>query len=120
MRADGRWGANRDDADRFASLSVLVSVAEVMWHHGVDLYSHQQLALKRPFDLALPLTTSASSSSARKDVDYSKILVLSGINAYEYAYRRYHDSRYLPLIRMLKPSLVMEPGELPSLFDQGE
>ncbi len=122
MRPDGRWGPNRDDADRFAPLSVLTSVAEVMWHHGMDLYSHQNLALKRPFDLALPLTTSAtstSSTSALKDVDYSKLVVLSGINAYEYAYRRYHDSRYLPLIRMLRPSLVVkEPGELPSLFDK--
>jgi len=70
MRADGRWGPNRDDADRFASLSVLISVAEVMWHHGMDLYSHQHLALKRPFDLALPLTTSASSTSALNEVDY--------------------------------------------------
>ena len=52
MRVDGRWGPNRDDADRFASLSVLIGVAEVMWHHGVDLYSRQQFALKRPFDLA--------------------------------------------------------------------
>ncbi len=113
MRPDGRWGPNRNDADQFASLSVLLSVAEVMWHHGMNLYSHQQSALKRPFDRALP--------PAPNGAEYRKLLALPGINAFEYAYRQYRDPRYLPLIRMLKPALeVKEPGELPSLFDPGE
>ena len=37
--------------------------------------------------------------------------------AYEYAFRRYQDTRYLPLINQLKPALVLAVGELPSLFD---
>jgi hypothetical protein len=116
MRPDGRWQPNRDDADQFATLSVLVSVAEVMWHHGTDLYSHQQSALKRPFDRAMP-----PAKASPIDAEYRKLLGLTGIHAFEYAYRRYRDPRYLPLIRMLKPALaVNEPGELPSLFEHGE
>jgi hypothetical protein len=42
---------------------------------------------------------------------------MPGINAYEYAFRRYQDASYLPLIEKLKPTLVLAVGELPSLFD---
>ena len=89
---------------------MLTSVAEVMWHHGVDLYSYQNMALKRPFDAGFPPTSTSS------DAELGKLAGVSGLNAYEYAFRRYQDAHYLPLIKKLKPTLVLEVGELPSLF----
>jgi len=56
IREDRLWGADEKPEDQMASLAILTSVAEVMWHRGVDLYSHQDRALKKPFDAGLPLT----------------------------------------------------------------
>ena len=89
---------------------MLTSVAEVMWHRGVDLYSYQNMALKRPFDAGIPPISTSS------DTERSKLAGVSGLNSYEYAFRRYQDLHYLPLIKKLKPTLVLEVGELPSLF----
>jgi hypothetical protein len=84
----------------------------VMWHHGVDLYSYQNMAMKKPFDAGLALIL--PSSAAPSDAEYAKLLGVPGVNAYEYAFRRYQDARYLPLINKLKPVLVLAVGELPS------
>jgi hypothetical protein len=110
LRDDGRWGADVKLEDQVVSVCVLTSVAEVMWHHGVDLYSYQNMALKRPFDAGFSPTSTSS------DVEMAKLAGMSGLNAYEYAFRRYQDAHYLPLIKRLKPTLVLEVGELPSLF----
>ena len=110
LRNDGRWGADEKLEDQVVSVCVLTSVAEVMWHHGVDLYSYQNTALKRPFDAGIPPTSTSS------DAEMGKLAGVSGLNAYEYAFRRYQDAHYLPLIKKLKPTLVLEVGELPSLF----
>jgi len=45
-----------------------------------------------------------------------KLAGVSGQKAYEYAFRRYHDERFLPLIQKLNPTLELEVGKLPSLF----
>jgi hypothetical protein len=112
LRDDCLWGADEKTEDQIVSVCVLTSVAEVMWHHGVDLYSYQNMALKRAFDAGiLPASTSS-------DAEMGKLAGVSGLNSYEYAFRRYQDAHYLPLIKRLKPTLVLEVGELPSLFVQ--
>lgn len=112
LRNDGRWGADEKLEDQVVSVCVLTSVAEVMWHHGVDLYSYQNMALKRAFDAGIPPT------STPNDAEIGKLAGMSSLNAYEYAFRRYQDAHYLRLIKKLKPTLVLEVGELPSLFVQ--
>ena len=115
LRDDRLWGADQKPEDQIASLAIMISVAEVMWHHGVDLYSYRNMAMKKPFDAGLSLIL--PSSAAPSDAEYAKLLGMPGVNAYEYAFRRYQDARYLPLINKLKPSLVLAVGELPSPFD---
>jgi len=115
LRDDRLWGADQKPEDQIASLAIMVSVAEVMWHRGVDLYDYQNMAMKKPFDAGISLIL--LSSTAPGDTGYAKLLDIPGINAYEYACRRYQDARYLSLIDRLKPTLVMAVGELPSLFD---
>jgi hypothetical protein len=117
IREDRLWGADEKPEDQIASLAIMTSVAEVMWRRGVDLYSHQDMALKKPFDAGLPLILPTSSTAPANDSEYGKLLGMPGINAYEYAFRRFHDARYLPLIEKLRPTLVLSVGELPSLFD---
>jgi hypothetical protein len=87
LRSDGRWGADEKLEDQILSVSVLTSVAEVMWHHGLDLYSYHNMDLKRFFDAGIPHATVISSSSTATDTEIGKLADASGLNAYEYAFR---------------------------------
>jgi hypothetical protein len=101
------WGADTKPEEQMAAVCVLTTVAEVMWHHGLDLYGYQDAALKKSYDAAL-----ASVGSG----EISKLLALPGIGAYEYAFRRYQEPRYLPVVGQLKPEFTLAIGEhLPSL-----
>ncbi|MGC9942514.1 MAG: hypothetical protein ABSE48_11815, partial [Verrucomicrobiota bacterium] len=44
------WGADAKIEDQMAAVCVLTTVAEVMWHHGVDLYGYQNSAMKKSYD----------------------------------------------------------------------
>ena len=101
------WGADTKIEEQMASVCVLTTVAEVMWHHGVDLYGYQDTALKKSYDAALE---SAGNGEA------SKLLALPGIDAYQYVFRRYQEPRYLPVVGKLKPGFTLAISEhLPSL-----
>lgn len=101
------WGEDTKIEEQMAAVCVLTTVAEVMWHHGVDLYGYQDTALMKSYDAAL--------GWAGND-DISKLLALPGIDADQYAFRRYRDPRYLPVVDRLKPGFTLAIGEhLPSL-----
>jgi hypothetical protein len=101
------WGADTKLEDQLAAASVLTAVAEVMWRHGVDLYSYQHAALKKSYDAAL-------KSAANYDV--SSLRSLPGIDTYQYVFRRYEDPRYLRVISQLEPSFTLAiDGHLPLL-----
>ncbi|MGC9944558.1 MAG: hypothetical protein ABSE48_22265, partial [Verrucomicrobiota bacterium] len=47
--------------------------------------------------------------------EVSKLLALPGIEAYQYAFRRYQEPRYLPVVGQLTPGFTLAIGEhLPS------
>ena len=115
LNADRLWGADAKAEDGAASLTVMIAVAEVMWHRGVDLYGYQNMALKNPFDAGLQLMLGADSKPV--DPEYAKLIGTQSTGSYEYAYRRYRDDRYLTLIQKLKAKLVMAESQLPSLSD---
>jgi len=101
------WGADTKIEEQMAAVSVLTTVAEVMWHHGVDLYGYQDTALKKSYDAALEWAGNG---------EVSKLLALPGIDAYQYVFRRYRDPRYLPAVGQLKPGFRLAIGEhLPTL-----
>jgi hypothetical protein len=81
---------------------VLTTVAEVMWHHGVDLYGYRDAALKKSYDAALELASNGETS---------KLLALPGIDAYPYVFRRYQEPRYLPVVGKLKPGFTLAISE---------
>lgn len=101
------WGADTKIEEQMAALCVLTTVAEVMWHRGVDLYHYQDAAMKKSFDAALDSVGNG---------DVSPLLAVPGIDACQYAFRRYQEPRYLPVIARLKPGFALSIGEhLPSL-----
>lgn len=100
------WGAGASTEDQMSALSVMTTVAEVMWHRGVNLYAYQEAVLKKSFDAALKSVGGQ---------DTSKLLSIPGVEAYPYAYRRYQDERYLSVIHQLTPGFTLAIGEhLPS------
>ena len=101
------WGADTNIEEQMAAACVLVTVAEVMWHHGVDLYGYQDTALKKSYDAALEWA---------RNGEVSKLLALPGFDALQYVFRRYQDPRYLPIVGKLKPGFALAISEhLPSL-----
>jgi len=101
------WGADTKIEEQMAAVCVLTTAAEVMWHHGVDLYGYQDKAMKKSYDAAL-------ESAGNGEV--SNLLALPGIDAYQYVFRRYQEPRYLPVVAKLKPGFTLAIGEhLPSL-----
>jgi hypothetical protein len=101
------WGADTKIEDQMAAVCVLTTVAEVMWHHGVNLYGYRDSAIKKSYDAALE---SAGNG------ELTKLLSLPGIDAYQYVFRRYQEPRYLPVVGRLKPGFALAIGEhLPSL-----
>ena len=99
------WGADTKIEEQMASVCVLTTVAEVMWHHGVNLYDYRDRALKRAYDAAV--------ASAAGDV--SVLLALPGADGFPYAFRRYQEPRYLPVVGRLNPGFTLAISEhLPS------
>ena len=82
----------------FYSLGSMVGAAEILWHHGIDLYRHNNAIFKNMFDfpilLSYPDLTVPGLGSGRA------LLFNAGVSTnYEYAYRRYRDPRYLMMIK---------------------
>jgi hypothetical protein len=107
LREGVAWGAGTTKIDdQMAALSVLTAVAEILWHHNVDLYNYRDAALKKSFDAGLKSVANLDASALRS---------IPGIDAYRYAFRRYPDQRYPSVIGKLTPSFTLAIGEhLPS------
>jgi hypothetical protein len=108
LREGAVWGAGTTKIDdQLAAASVLTAVAEVLWHHSVDLYGYQNAALKKSYDAALKPVAG---------LDAATLHALPGIDAYQYVFRHYQDQRYLSVIHQLTPAFTLAIGEhLPSL-----
>jgi hypothetical protein len=103
LREGTVWGTgNQKIDDQMAALSVLIAVAEVLWHQNTDLYSYHGAVMKRAFDAGLGSLTSMDSTGLQ---------AIPGISVYRYAYRRYQDARYAAVIGKLTPSFSLAIGE---------
>jgi hypothetical protein len=117
VSGDGHWGKSPALEDQVSAMDVMVKVAEVMWHHETDLYGYQNGVLKRLFYFPIHVSPSSTTTSSLSDSEYTKLAKMPGINVYEYAFRRYRDEHYLPVIkRMAKPIGIESQSLLPSLL----
>ena len=96
MSADGLWSEGAMGY-QFMALQALIYDAEMLWHHGVDMYSYRDAALKRIFDSPLQYAYPNLKTAAIHDSGYGSILGGDSY-LYEYAYRRYHDPAYLMIL----------------------
>lgn len=96
ISADGLWSEGAMGY-QFMALEALVCDAEILWHHGIDMYRYRDAALKRLFDSPLQYAYPNLMTAAIHDSYYSSILGGDSY-LYEFAYRRYHDPAYLVVL----------------------
>ena len=96
INADGLWveGAM---GYQFMALQALIMDAEMLWHHGIDMYRYRDCALKRLFDSPIEYSYPDLSAAAFHDSHHESILGGDSY-LYEYAYRRYRDPAYLTIL----------------------
>ena len=93
---DGMW-AEGAMGYQFMALQALIMDAEVLWHHGIDMYRYRDCALKRLFDSPLQYCYPDLTTPALHDSGHGSIVGRDSY-LYEYAYRRYRDPRYLLIL----------------------
>lgn len=94
--ADGMWSEGAMGY-QFMALQALITDAEILWHHGVDMYRYRDGVLKRLFDSPLQYSYPNLKTAAIHDSYYSSMLGGDSY-LYEYAYRRYRDPTYLMVL----------------------
>jgi hypothetical protein len=82
----------------FYVLGSMVGAAEILWHHNIDLYRHNDAIFKNMFDFPIlsgyPDLSEPGLGGSHRDF----LINFDVSNLYEYAYRRYRDPRYLAFI----------------------
>ncbi len=109
--ADGMWSEGAMGY-QFMALQALVTYAEVAWHHGIDLYRYRDGALKRLFDSPLQYAYPDLTTPAIHDSGHGSIVGREAY-LYEFAYRRYRDGRYLPILDQAATRLVAKFQQFP-------
>ncbi|NIA21377.1 MAG: carbohydrate-binding protein [Anaerolineaceae bacterium] len=94
--ADGMWSEGAMGY-QFMALEALVADAEILWHHGIDMYRHRGAALKRLFDSPLEYSYPDLKTPATHDSGGGSILGRDSF-LWEFAYRRYRDPKYLLIL----------------------
>ncbi|MGA2324085.1 MAG: carbohydrate binding domain-containing protein [Sedimentisphaerales bacterium] len=116
---DKNWDKS-DTKSQLFSLSIMASVAEICWHHGIDLYSYHDATMKKIFDYPLAFSSTEASTSESLEIKYREFSRLQGVTAYDYAFLRYRDPLYLPVIERMDKTLGMGGNcEIPCLFSAG-
>jgi hypothetical protein len=93
---DGMW-AEGAMGYQFMALEALIMDAEVLWHHGLDMYRYRDCALKRLFDTPITSSYPDLTTAAIHDSGHGSIIGSDSF-LYEYAYRRYRDPAYLLIL----------------------
>lgn len=96
---DGMW-AEGAMGYQFMALEALIMDAEMMWHHGFDMYRYRDCALKRLFDSPLRASYPDLTTAAIHDSGHGSIIGPDSF-LYEFAYRRYRDPSYLLVLNQM-------------------
>lgn len=82
----------------FYVMGSMVDTAEILWHHNIDLYRHNNGIFKNMFDFPILVSYPDFSTPGLNDAHRQTLFSSVTLRCYEYAYRRYQDPRYLALI----------------------
>jgi len=111
ISADGLWSEGAMGY-QFMALQALITDAEILWHHGIDLYRYRDCALKALFDSPLQISYPNLRTPAIHDSGYGSIIGGDSY-LYEYAYRRYRDPAYLLVLNQTGRHLAATYQQFP-------
>jgi hypothetical protein len=119
---DGLWNEGAIGY-QFMALGALINDAEMLWRHGVDMYSYRGGAVKGMFDSALQFAYPDLTFPATHDSGHGSFFTEWATDihhTYEYAWLRYQDPRYLAIVTKTKPHLRLSIHHGPTsvLFDR--
>ena len=96
---DGMWSEGAMGY-QFMAMEALIMDAEMLWHHGIDMYRYRDSALKALFDSPLRFSYPDLTAPAIHDSGHGSIVGNESF-LYEYAYRRYRDPSYLLILNQV-------------------
>ena len=108
---DGMW-AEGAMGYQFMALQALITDAEILWHHGEDMYRYRNGALKALFDSPLEFSYPDLYTPAIHDSGNASIVGYDSY-LYEHAYRRYRDPKYLAILSRIHPHLAARYQQWP-------
>ena len=115
ITADGLWAETIGYQISLAG-SAMIDQAEVLWHHGTDMYRYSNCLLKRIFDSPIQMAYPDAEWTIPEIGDTTSRLPISVCGdsvIYEYAYRRYKNPLYLPIIDKVNKSLSLTIHQAP-------
>jgi len=96
---DGMW-AEGAMGYQFMAMQALITDAEILWHKGINMYAYRDAALKCLFDSPLQYAYPDLRSPAINDSSSVSIIGRESY-LYEFAYRRYKDPKYIPILQQV-------------------
>jgi len=103
---DGMWSEGSTGYQMMA-MEALVTDAEVMWHHGVDMYRYRDAALKKLFDSPIRYAYPNLQTPAVSDGGGGSIVGYES-NLWELGYERYRDPQYFLILNQVPKTLRAE------------
>ncbi|MCL1909884.1 MAG: heparinase II/III family protein, partial [Kiritimatiellaeota bacterium] len=108
---DGMWSEGAMGY-QFMALQGLITDAEILWHHGENMYAYRNGALKSLFDSPLEFSYPDLFTPAIHDSGNASIVGYDSY-LYEHAYRRYRDPKYLVILNKIAPHLAARYQQWP-------
>jgi hypothetical protein len=103
---DGMWSEG-STGYQFMAMEALLADAEIMWHHGVDMYRYRDGALKRLFDSPIRYAYPDLQTPAVSDGGGGSIIAYES-NLWELGYERYRDPQYMLILSQAAKNLRAE------------
>ncbi len=108
---DGMW-AEGAMGYQFMAMQALITEAEILWHHGVDMYRYRNGVLKRLFDSPIRFAYPNLATPAIHDSNSTSIIGRESY-LYEFGYRRYRDPRYLDILNRISMHIATQYQQWP-------
>jgi hypothetical protein len=115
---DGMW-AEGSTGYQMMAMEALISDAEILWRHNIDMYRYRDGALKRLFDSPIRYAYPNLRTPAVHDGGGGSIVGYES-NLWEYGYLRYGDPMYLLILNQVPMNLGAQFQKFPVsvLFDR--
>jgi hypothetical protein len=108
---DGLWSEG-STGYQFMAMEALVADAEILWHHGIDMYRYRDAALKKLFDSPIRYAYANLETPAISDGGGGSIVGYES-NLWEYGYLRYRDPQYFLILNQASKNLNAQFQKFP-------